>query len=67
MQYIVQNLEVNYSALVKTYADFALYIQFQKPEILDFNFVLSGCIIFNWCYISNEKKYFSIACMKCFP
>lgn len=45
MQYIVQNLEVNYSALVKTYADFALYIQFQKPEILDFNFVLSGCNI----------------------
>lgn len=58
MQNIVQIMEVNYSALVKIFADFALCIQFQKPEIPDFNFVFSGCIIFNWHYISNEKKLF---------
>lgn len=40
MQHIVQNLEVNYSASVKTFADFVFFIQFQKPEILDFNFCL---------------------------
>lgn len=61
MQHIVQNMEVRYSAFVKTFAHFAVSIQFQRAEILGFNFVLSRC------HISIEKIFFSKSCVKWFP